>query len=138
MAETHGFDGMSGFLAGNRIDLPNGLTWKIKGRFSKNKLFNNLKLKTFKLYIQVNNYTLVDYVGNINEFQQNTNGTYIEFFWNHGYCVVISTIRDVDELTIETNAPFQVFMIDQKINMLDTRTQFGEIIGVHDIKGSGK
>ena len=138
MAETHGFDGMSGFLAGNRIDLPNGLTWKIKGRFSKNKLFNNLKLKTFKLYIQVNNYTLVDYVGNITEFQHNTNGTYREFFWNHGDCFVISTIREVDELTIETNVPFVVYMIDQKINMLDTKTQFGEIIGGLDIKGSAK
>ena len=137
MAETNGFGGISDFLAGNRNDLSDRLTWKVDG---KKELYGNLKLKnkTFKFYIQVNNNTLVDYVGNINEFQQNTNGTYIEFFWNHGYCVVISTIRDVDELTIETNAPFQVFMIDQKINMLDTRTQFGEIIGVHDIKGSGK
>ena len=131
---------MSDFLAGNRNDLPNGLTWKINGRFSKKTLFShlNLKNKTLKFYIRVNNNTLVDFVGNITEFQHHTNGTYREFFWNHGNCVVISTIRDVNELTIETNVPIQVYMIDKKINMLDTTTQFGEIIGGYDIKGSAK
>ena len=139
-AETHGFGGMSDFLAGNRKDLTDGLTWKINGRSSQKAPYNNLNLrsKNISLKIKVGNTDLVDYVGNTTEFVHKTNDSSREFFWNHGSCYIINTAKDVNEVTIATNIPFQVYMIDPKINMLDTRSQMGEVLGAYNVQGLAK
>ena len=139
LVEKHGYDGVSAFLAGNRNDLPNGLSWKIDSTFCPQAPYCGLasKYESILIKIRVGQETIVDFNGNNSEFQDNKDSDLRDFWWNKGECFNIRITNEMPEMTIETNLPVQVYLIDPKIEMLDTRTQMGGILGTSNVGSTG-
>ena len=119
MAKELGFDGMSDYFGGDKMDVADGLSWKFNDSVTWNEtltaLFNNLQLDsstTFKL----------SGCGIEKDIKQDD----LELYRNVGQCVIIPNCTE--EITLKSSLDVNVYFVDPKLNMIDLKITTGDEI----------
>ena len=119
MAKEFGFDGMSDYFGGDKMDVTDGLSWKFNDSVTWNEtltaLFNNLQLDSSTIFNLAG-------CGIEKDIKQDD----LELYRNVGQCVIIHNCTE--EITLKSSLDVNVYFVDPKLNMIDLKIITGDEI----------
>ena len=117
MAKSFGFDGMSEYFGGDKMNLADGLSWKFNDSVTWKEtlpvLFNNLKFDNSTIFN-------LSGCGIEKDITQND----LDLCRNIGQCVRITNCTE--KITLKSNLDVSVYLVDPKLGMIDLKIMTGD------------